>query len=138
MFPYRVKYTESESDIKVTISFTKTPNMPTYFQNFGKHQKSRKLSKMHILFCDMYKFYIICVCNCWNFCKFHNFVFWGFLFIYTYTCWSLYVVVSWCRGGVVSWCRGVVEAASPPSYASRSPGPLKCHWHQRLAAHQQH
>ena len=35
MFPYRVKYTESESDIQNYNLLLKTPKMPKYFRTFG-------------------------------------------------------------------------------------------------------
>ena len=41
MFPYRVRYTESESDIKNSNYYTKTPTTPNYFRTFGIFQESK-------------------------------------------------------------------------------------------------
>ena len=80
--------------LKITISFTKTPTIPKYFRNFGKkHRRNKKKNELYFVIC------INCIyfCNFGKFCKFYNFGILGFLFIYTYTCRSRYVVVSWCR-----------------------------------------
>ena len=49
MFPYRVKYTESESDIQNNNLFVQnTPTMPKYIRFFGFLGKFSRKSKIHI------------------------------------------------------------------------------------------
>ena len=84
MFPYRDKYTESESDIKNYNLFYKTPKMPKYFLTFWKlFKKIEKFKKINVLFCIMYKLYnslFVFVCK---FCSFGTLVFFCiFIFIY--------------------------------------------------------
>ena len=61
MFPYRVKYTNPNPILKITISLTQTPQMPKYFREFGKCSKHRNNSTQFKLFktlcCHMYKLY---------------------------------------------------------------------------------
>ena len=56
MFPYRVKYTESESDTTNYNSFTQTQKMPKHFRFFGNFSnKSNNIRKVKFLFCNLYK-----------------------------------------------------------------------------------
>ena len=56
MFPYRVKYNESESDIqKYQFIVQNRPKTPKYFRTFGKVGKTEKLQKNHfVYFCKFW------------------------------------------------------------------------------------
>ena len=49
MFPFRVKYTESESDVQIAFRFTTTPQMSKYVRKIKKSQKE-KMYKLHNLY----------------------------------------------------------------------------------------
>ena len=92
MFPYRVKYTESESDIQNYNLFYKNTKNTKILSSFWKFFENRKIE---YIFCIMYKLY-----NSY-FGMFGNvvhFVIWGFgIFIFMYIT-RVGLFMSWCRG----------------------------------------
>ena len=79
MFPYRVKYTESEYDIQDNGLLYKIHKQKTkYFQHFGKMEnRNTEVNKCNFLFLNMHGFH-----NSY-FVLFVNVVIWGF-WIYRY------------------------------------------------------
>ena len=82
MFPYTVKYTESESDIQIcNLLYKNRPNTPKYFRKFGNCWKRPKtFYKFKFLFCVLYKLHNSCFVF---FVKFVSLGFWDF-YIYIY------------------------------------------------------
>ena len=117
MFPYRVKYTVSESNIKIYNFFYNNTNNTKILSICGKmfeqSENSNKNNSFFFLFCSIYRLYNS---HFVFFGKFVNFVIlgfwdsWIFIFIYTYTCRSLYVCAA---------ARSVLR--SPPAALSHCP-----------------
>ena len=99
MFQYRVKYTESESDIKNYNFFYKNTNNAKKLSIFRNFRKIEKFKKIKMLFCIMYKLYnsILII-----FGTFVSFVIFGFLDFYLCTRIRVGLFMSWWRGVVVS------------------------------------
>ena len=83
MFPYRVKYTESESDIQNNdLLYKINPKYQNTFdllENVGKFEKEQK---KHVLFCSMYKLHNSYFVSVLIFCIFCNFGIVVFLYLY--------------------------------------------------------
>ena len=96
MFPYRVKYTESESDIKYFNLFYKNTKNAKILSKNWKAFENRKIK---FLFCIMYKLY-----NSYFvfFVNFVNFVILGFWDFYLYTRIRVGLFMSWCRSLVLA------------------------------------
>ena len=112
MLIYRVKYTESESDIQNYSSFyksTKKPKILSKKTNIFEKSKNFK-NKINFVFCTMYKLYNSI------FGIFGNFGTFGFLDFYLYTC--VVLVVVWSRRSLETSGTWAERSAHADRYAT--------------------
>ena len=106
MFPYRVKYTESEYDIQnIDLLYKIDQQMPKYFRfvgNVWNVLKKSEIKKIERLFCIL--------------CKLHNsyFVFFVYFVYFVYFVFSLFIVqrefITVRRNGFTRWFHETVVA----------------------------
>ena len=81
MFPYRVKYTESEYEIQNNdLLYKTTPKFPNTFEQLGKTLEIQKMKNLKFLFCNLYKLHNSYVVHFGNFGIYRFFCI--FIFIY--------------------------------------------------------
>ena len=101
MLIYRVKYTESESDIKNNDFFYKNTKQSKILSNFWRMFETSKNIKNNSIF--YFVLCIICIIYFLYFLMFVNFVSLYILDFYLYTRIRVGLFMSWCRVSICKW-----------------------------------
>ena len=118
MFPYRVKYTESEYDIQNNdLLYKMPPKRQKYFRKFGKIQKIWKNTKFFFIICINS---IIDILYILYFCNFCTLGIYGFLY---YTCRPLlcYLLIGRRPGNLLAATLDAFKMWTFQSFAHHSP-----------------